>query len=82
MKFVVQRTGLSPHVLRVWERRYGAVTPVRSESNRRLYAEEEEKPRTTYLQGALFALDPRTGEVRAMVGGRDFGASRWNRGPT
>lgn len=41
MKFVVQRTGLSPHVLRVWERRYGAVRPDRSDSNRRLYAEEE-----------------------------------------
>jgi len=41
MKFVVQRTGLSPHVLRVWERRYGAVRPERSDSNRRLYSEEE-----------------------------------------
>jgi len=41
MKFVVQQTGLSPHVLRVWERRYGAVQPERSDSNRRQYAEEE-----------------------------------------
>jgi DNA-binding transcriptional MerR regulator/methanogenic corrinoid protein MtbC1 len=41
MKVVSQRTGLSAHVLRVWERRYGAVEPDRSESNRRLYAEEE-----------------------------------------
>jgi penicillin-binding protein 1A len=31
------------------------------------------------LQGALVAMDPHTGEVRAMVGGRDFGASRFNR---
>jgi methanogenic corrinoid protein MtbC1 len=43
MKFVVQRTGLSPHVLRVWERRYGAVQPERSDSNRRLYGEEDLK---------------------------------------
>jgi 1A family penicillin-binding protein len=31
------------------------------------------------LQAALVALDPRTGEVRALVGGRDFEASRFNR---
>jgi len=41
MKLVSQRTGLSPHVLRIWERRYAAVTPERSDTNRRLYAEEE-----------------------------------------
>ena len=41
MKVVSERTGLSPHVLRVWERRYAAVRPERSESNRRLYAEGE-----------------------------------------
>ncbi len=32
-----------------------------------------------YLQGAFVALDPRTGAVRAMVGGRDFGDSKFNR---
>ena len=31
------------------------------------------------LEAALVALDPKTGEVRAMVGGRDFKASRFNR---
>ena len=31
------------------------------------------------LQGALVAMDPRTGAVRAMVGGRDFSESRFNR---
>jgi penicillin-binding protein 1A len=31
------------------------------------------------LQAALVALDPRTGEVRAMVGGRDFTARHFNR---
>jgi len=31
------------------------------------------------LQAALVAIDPRTGEVRAMVGGRDFEQSRFNR---
>src|SRR5262249_1362064 len=32
-----------------------------------------------YLQGALVAFDPATGAVRALVGGRDFAASRFNR---
>jgi len=31
------------------------------------------------LEAALVALDPTTGEVRALVGGRDFKASRFNR---
>lgn len=41
MKTVVQRTGLSPHVIRVWEKRYGAVSPRRNASNRRLYSDAE-----------------------------------------
>jgi penicillin-binding protein 1A len=32
-----------------------------------------------YLQAALVAMDVHTGAVRAMVGGRDFGASEFNR---
>jgi 1A family penicillin-binding protein len=31
------------------------------------------------LQAALISMDPRTGHVRAMVGGRDFDASHFNR---
>ena len=31
------------------------------------------------LQAALVALDPRTGEILAMVGGRDYGLSQFNR---
>ncbi|MBE7503880.1 MAG: MerR family transcriptional regulator [Verrucomicrobiales bacterium] len=41
MKSVAQRTGLSPHVIRVWERRYGAVEPGRTTTNRRLYSDAE-----------------------------------------
>ena len=32
-----------------------------------------------YLQGAFIALDPRTGAVRALVGGRNFDDSKFNR---
>ena len=41
IKAVATRTGLSPHVIRVWERRYGAVTPSRTETNRRVYSDDD-----------------------------------------
>jgi penicillin-binding protein 1A len=34
---------------------------------------------TAKVQGSLVALDPRTGEIRALVGGRDFKESQFNR---
>jgi 1A family penicillin-binding protein len=39
------------------------------------------KPRgsTDYLQGALVAIDPHTGDVRALVGGRNYQESQFNR---
>jgi 1A family penicillin-binding protein len=36
-------------------------------------------PAPPQLQGALVALDPATGEIRALVGGRDFGSSQFDR---
>lgn len=41
MKAVSRRTGLSSHVLRIWEKRYGAVRPERTDTNRRRYSEKE-----------------------------------------
>lgn len=41
IEVVAQRSGLSQHLIRMWERRYGAVTPFRTESNRRLYSEAD-----------------------------------------
>ena len=38
-----------------------------------------EESETPYLQGLFIALDPQTGGVRAMVGGRDFRHSKFNR---
>jgi penicillin-binding protein 1A len=37
------------------------------------------RPADQELQAALVAIDPQTGEVRAMVGGRNFERSRFNR---
>ena len=36
-----QRSGLSQHVIRVWEKRYGALSPMRSETKRRLYSDDD-----------------------------------------
>jgi DNA-binding transcriptional MerR regulator/methylmalonyl-CoA mutase cobalamin-binding subunit len=41
IQVVAERTGLSAHVIRAWERRYGAVNPQRKDSGRRLYSENE-----------------------------------------
>ncbi len=38
IKIVALRTGLSAHVIRIWEQRYGAVEPERTATNRRLYS--------------------------------------------
>jgi len=34
---------------------------------------------TEYLQGLFIALDPQSGEIRALIGGRDFRDSEFNR---
>jgi MerR family transcriptional regulator, light-induced transcriptional regulator len=41
MQAVSKQTGLSPHVIRVWEKRYQAVSPERSETKRRFYSDFE-----------------------------------------
>ena len=41
IKVVARRTGLSAHVIRIWEKRYGAVEPERTETKRRLYSDEQ-----------------------------------------
>jgi DNA-binding transcriptional MerR regulator/methylmalonyl-CoA mutase cobalamin-binding subunit len=38
---VARQTGLSVHTIRVWEKRYGTVRPVRASNNRRLYSDED-----------------------------------------
>ncbi|MGB5617981.1 MAG: MerR family transcriptional regulator [Desulfobacterales bacterium] len=41
IRYVSQRTGLTSHVIRAWEKRYQAVVPLRSAKNRRLYSEDD-----------------------------------------
>lgn len=41
IRVAAQRTGLSPHVIRIWEKRYGVVEPGRTDTNRRRYTDAE-----------------------------------------
>ncbi|HKM58743.1 MAG TPA: PBP1A family penicillin-binding protein [Chthoniobacterales bacterium] len=50
--------------------------PKKSEFTDQSRTAEEQPP---YLQGAVFAMDNRTGAVRALVGGRDYRESKYNR---
>ncbi|MGM0424757.1 MAG: penicillin-binding protein 1A, partial [Thermodesulfobacteriota bacterium] len=49
---------------------------LKEESEEALELALEQKPR---VQGALFSMDPESGEVRAMVGGYSFQESQFNR---
>lgn len=41
IQLAAKKSGVSPHVIRIWEKRYRAVEPHRSGTNRRLYSERE-----------------------------------------
>jgi methanogenic corrinoid protein MtbC1 len=55
---------LSPHVIRVWEKRYQAVTPDRTDSQRRLYSEEDVE-RLTLLRKAT-EVGHRIGQIAKL----------------
>jgi penicillin-binding protein 1A len=58
---------------------YGAFPhPTYEQVNARAQTDEEIAT-SPYLQGAFIAVDPRSGAVRALVGGRDFDESKFNR---
>jgi penicillin-binding protein 1A len=48
--------------------------PIKKDQPLQLTLEQE-----PLVQGALLCLDPKTGHIKAMVGGRDFGESQFNR---
>lgn len=83
IKAVARRTGLTPHVIRVWEKRYAAVTPCRSGTNRRLYSEAETE-RLRLLRGATLAghsigsvanlPNEKLAELAQAMGGADQGS--------
>jgi MerR family transcriptional regulator, light-induced transcriptional regulator len=66
-----KRTGVSPELLRAWERRYGLLQPTRSAGGLRLYsAADVERVRVMqqHLAGGLAAAEAAAAAVRAAVG--------------
>jgi penicillin-binding protein 1A len=58
------------------EAKPGYKHPKKADFSAEAKASEEETP---YLQGALVVIDNRSGGIRALVGGRDFTESKYNR---
>ncbi|HEX7020613.1 MAG TPA: PBP1A family penicillin-binding protein [Gemmatimonadaceae bacterium] len=61
--------------------RYGAYKHISYEGYLSRASDDEDKasPNSPYLQGAFIAMDPRSGAVRALVGGRDFDDNKFDR---
>jgi len=64
---VARLTGLSPHLIRAWERRYGAVQPQRTRAGTRLYSDEHVA--RLQLMKALVDLGEPIGQVAALSSG-------------
>ena len=66
-----KRTGVSPELLRAWERRYGLLRPMRSAGGLRLYAAadvERVRLMQRHLAEGLAAAEAATAASRAVVG--------------
>jgi penicillin-binding protein, 1A family len=61
---------------------YTTVDPKIQTAAEAVFADSSNFPKgidNTKIQGAMTLLDPTTGEIRAMVGGRDYTTGGWNR---
>lgn len=74
MRTAAKLSGISPHVIRIWERRYNAVTPARSETDRRLYSAQDVERLTLLRRAKEFGhsigqiAQLPTDELAALVG--------------
>ena len=79
---VLQRTaehGLEEHLRRIEAGTYGGFRGPSYQQFTAGLKPGQAVTHTPYLQGIVVVLDPATGLVRAMVGGRDFKQSQFNR---
>ena len=73
-------TSIDPEMQRAAEAAIAhSVEQIETRRARRQRTRKNAAPEVERLEAALVALDPSTGEVRALVGGRDFKTSRFNR---
>jgi len=85
---VARLTGVNPVTLRAWERRYGLIQPVRTESGHRLYSRTDidtvhrildwiERGVAVSKVGRLLARDERIGEP-GLAGGDSVERAQWH----
>ena len=63
IQVVGRRTGISSDVIRAWERRYSAVVSDRTETNRRLYTDDD-IPVVLFVNLTLFSSIVKLGKCR------------------
>jgi penicillin-binding protein 1A len=71
--------GLEEHLQRIEKGTYGHFPHTTYERFTSGLNRDEAVTHTPYLQGVVVAMEPGTGVIRAMVGGRDFRQSQFNR---
>ncbi|HEY8483625.1 MAG TPA: PBP1A family penicillin-binding protein [Longimicrobiales bacterium] len=76
---VLQKAAHAALVAQIEKIESGAYGPYRHPKPPKTGVPVAENGTSPYLQGMVVALDPRTGEVRALVGGRDFAHSQFDR---
>lgn len=64
IQVAARRSGLTPDVIRAWERRYRAVRPGRSDTNRRLYSDQDVE--RLLLLGQVTRAGRRIGDVAGL----------------
>ncbi|MBN2365428.1 MAG: MerR family transcriptional regulator, partial [Calditrichaeota bacterium] len=82
IRVVARMTGLSEHVIRIWEKRYQAVVPRRSSNNRRLFSDADIQ-KLSLLKSAIdkgFSIgqvaDKKIDELRQLLGGETADLAR------
>ncbi|MBM3848292.1 MAG: MerR family transcriptional regulator, partial [Verrucomicrobia bacterium] len=83
IRVAAKLTGVNAHLIRIWERRYKAVKPVRTMTNRRLYSDKELERLSLFRQlteaghsiGSIATLE--TEQLRSLLPSAANHASRF-----
>lgn len=83
MEYLLKNEKITEDEFKAWEEKIKNPDAVPEEKLILIEEEGEEDvdkiPEPQKVQGALVAIDPRTGGIRAMIGGRNFQESQFNR---
>ncbi|WP_166244275.1 transglycosylase domain-containing protein [Paenibacillus turpanensis] len=76
---VVNRLGLDEELYESGGLKIYTTLDIKQQEEAEKAIRETLRPGSTELEAALVAIDPRTGYIRAMVGGTDYGENQYNR---